>query len=73
MGPVAQVVFLADYTEPGRVGKAFHQIRQALKQAECSPKGLYGAIVMACDESIKYVLSKGQVLHSAVLETRNSF
>lgn len=73
MGPVAQAVFIADYTEPGRVGGAFHRIRQALKQAECSSEGLSGAVVMACDESIKYVISKGQVLHSAVLETRNSF
>ncbi len=73
MGPVAQAVFIADYTEPGRVGASFNRIRQALRQAEQCPEGLYGTVVTACDESIKFVLSKGQVLHTAVLETRNSF
>ena len=73
MGPVAQVVFIADYTEPGRVGASFNRIRQVLKQAEHRPKGLYRVVVAACDDSIKFVISKGQVLNSAVLETRNSF
>ena len=73
MGPVAQVVFIADYTEPGRVGASFHRIRQALRQAEHRPEGLYRPVVAACDESIKFVIAKGQVLNAAVLETRNSF
>ncbi len=73
MGPVAQAVFIADYTEPGRVGASFNRIRQALRQAEHRPSGLYRTVVVACDESIKYVIAKGQVLNATVLETRNYF
>ena len=73
MGPVAQVVFIADYTEPGRQGEAFDRIRRALQNADKRPEGLYPVVVTACDESMKFVLNKGQILHKSVLETRNAF
>lgn len=73
MGPVAQAVFIADYTEPGRVGASFQKVRRILKEAEPRLRGLYGPVVSACDESIKYVLAKGEVLNPLVLETRNRF
>ena len=73
MGPVAQAVFIADYTEPGRHGEAFERVRHILEQAERRPEGLYPAVVAACDESMKFVLAKGQVLNVAALETRNNF
>lgn len=73
MGLVAQVIFLADYTEPGRQGQSFDRIRQALHGEGDVGKKLIDAVVTACDESIKYVLAKGDILCPATVETRNSF
>ncbi len=66
MGIIAQIVFLADYTEPDREGESFDRIRAALPD-------LNKAIVIACDESIKHVMAKGQVLSPDTIKTRNSF
>ncbi|MBE7056790.1 MAG: nicotinate-nucleotide adenylyltransferase [Ruminococcaceae bacterium] len=73
MGPVAQAVFLADYTEPGRVGESFDRIRQALPNGGEIKKSLAEAIVIACEESIKYVLKKGQKLSPQTEATLKSF
>lgn len=73
MGVVAQAVFVADYTEPGRRGESFDRIRQALEGRGDAGKKLVNAVVTACDESIAYVLTKGEILSPATVETRNSF
>lgn len=65
MDLVSAVVFLADYTEPGRVGESFDRIRAALAE------GLYPAIVAACESTMAWILQKGMVLGVETLRTRN--
>lgn len=65
MGLVACVVFLADYTEPGRKGEWFENVGQALY------KGILPAMLAACDATIKHVIDKGEVLHCDSIRTRN--
>lgn len=52
MGLVAQIVFVADYTEPGRLGPHFDYVRQQLK------KGLREGMLAECDMVIRHVLEK---------------
>ena len=73
MGPVAQVVFLADYTEPGRDDEALQNVREYLKTCPRTVEGLADAIVNACDSSIAYVRSKNDFLCPASLATREAF
>lgn len=67
MSPVAQAVFIADYAEPGRTGEAFDRVRAALN------KSLTDAVIQCCDESIGFIIRKGQVIHPQTIETRNYF
>lgn len=65
MGPVAQVVYLADYIEPGRDFPEVDQLRQ-LAQTD-----LRRALLAAFDHSIAYVLSRGWLLHPRSVAARN--
>jgi len=65
MGLVACVVFLADYTEPGRKGEWFEKVRQALS------KGILPAMLAACESTIKHVIDEGEILHCDTIRTRN--
>lgn len=73
MGPVAQVVFLADYTEPGRDDEALKDIREFFATCPRTEEGLAAAIVKACDSSIAFVKSKNDFLCPATLATREAF
>ena len=73
MGLVAQAVFLADYTEPGRQGESFDRIRQALPNDGDKIKSLAKAIVIACQESINFITDRGQTPGGATRETMESF
>ncbi len=65
MSLVSSLVFLADYTEPGRVGEPFDTIRGKLAD------GLYPALQAACDATIRWVLQKNGPLGVETVRTRN--
>ncbi len=73
MGPVAQAVFLADYTEPGRVGESFDRIRRALPKEGDEKTSLAVAIVTACEETLKYLREGGQTPGGDTEATMRSF
>lgn len=52
MGPVAQAVFIADYTEEGRVGEHFDKVRGILEN-----DGLMAAVEAECRMTITHVSS----------------
>lgn len=65
MGLVAKVVFLADYTEPGRKGQWFEKIRQALKN------GILPGMLAACNLTIMEIIEEGKILQCDTIRTRN--
>ena len=73
MGPVAQAVFLADYTEPGRIGESFDRIRRALPKEGDKEISLDDAIVTACEETLKYLREGGQTPAGDTEATMRSF
>jgi len=65
MSTLEKIVFIADYIEPGRTFKEVEQLR---KEAFSN---LDLACLMAMDNTIRYVLSKGDLLHPLTVEARN--
>lgn len=67
MKPLAQLIFVADFTEPGR---AFPGVAQARKSAfESLGKGVQAKASM----TIVFLFEKGMKIHPRLLETWNSF
>lgn len=60
-----KIIFIADYTEPGRSFEGLDEIRQ---EACCN---LDRCIVLCADSTIRYVLKKGQMLHPLTVVVRN--
>jgi len=57
MGPVAQAVFVADYTEPGRIGAHHDRVREVL-----SRYGLLSAVAEECRMTVQYRCGKNFLL-----------
>lgn len=67
MGLVAQIVFVADYTEANRQGAFFDAVRDEIKAGS-----LDGAILRECNNTIQYILSRGDAqLCLESVRTRN--
>ena len=66
MDIVSCVIFLADYTEKGREGEKFDRARRLLEE-----EGIYSAMLCECEETIKFVLQKGERLDVETIRTRN--
>lgn len=60
-----KIIFVADYTE---VGRKFSGVEEARKTAT---QDLNRSILLCTDLTIRYVLSKGELLHPNTVETRN--
>lgn len=54
MGLLAQILFVADYTEPGRQGAAFDFVRSKLAEGS-----LERAVLAECENTIQYILDRG--------------
>ncbi len=67
MGLLAQVLFAADYLEPGR---SFHGAAVARRRAS---RGLREAILVKCEQILAYSTENGLTVHPGLLETWNSF
>jgi predicted HD superfamily hydrolase involved in NAD metabolism len=67
MSTVEKIVFLADYIEPHRFYPGVEELRElAYKDPDC-------AVVVAVDTTIKKILSKRELLHTRIIETRNYY
>jgi putative HD superfamily hydrolase of NAD metabolism len=66
MTPLEMVIFLADYTEPGRDPHAgLEEVREA------APQDLALATRLAMDYTMRYLLDKKRSLHPQVVDARN--
>jgi predicted HD superfamily hydrolase involved in NAD metabolism len=67
MGPMAQLLFVSDFIEPGRTFPGVERVRTAAK------KHLKQAVLMKASMTISFLLGKGMKIHPRLLETWNSF
>ncbi|HVZ81387.1 MAG TPA: bis(5'-nucleosyl)-tetraphosphatase (symmetrical) YqeK [bacterium] len=67
MAPVAQVIFVADFIEPGRHFPGVDRARAA------AHRGLAGAVTLKCRMTIGHLMGNGRVVHPRLLETYNFF
>ncbi|PRX20613.1 putative HD superfamily hydrolase involved in NAD metabolism [Orenia metallireducens] len=67
MTTLDKIIFLADYIEPNRDCEAINQLRESIKD-----KSLDEAVRLACENTLKYNLEEGRVIHPQSVELRNS-
>lgn len=65
MNLLEKIIFVADYIEPGRVFDGLDEIRKT------AYSDLDLCVQLCADSTIRYVLSKGWLLHPLTIETRN--
>jgi predicted HD superfamily hydrolase involved in NAD metabolism len=65
MNLLEKIIFVADYIEPGRVFDGLDEIRKT------AYSDLDLCVQLCADSTIRYVLSKGRLLHPLTIETRN--
>ena len=67
MSQLEKIIFIADYTEKGRVGKQFDEVR-----AKANDGKLDEAILLQCDNTLIYNLMRGSVhICTQTVKTRN--
>ena len=67
MGIISQILFLADYTEKGRVGESFDAVREKINKGS-----LYEAMLAECDNTLIYNLKKDKLqICTQTVKTRN--
>jgi predicted HD superfamily hydrolase involved in NAD metabolism len=67
LSPLAQIVFVGDFIEPGRHFEGVGDARAI------ALKDLNQAVLMKCSLTISYLLSQNMKVHDRLLETWNSF
>ena len=67
MGKLAKIIYVADYIEPFRDFPGLESVR------EMSLRGLELAIIAICNNTIKYNIARGRIIHPNTLELRNSY
>jgi predicted HD superfamily hydrolase involved in NAD metabolism len=65
MSSLDKIIYLADVIEPGRNGNDLEELR------ELAYRDLDKAMLMALDQSIRYILARSRLLHPATIEARN--
>jgi len=65
MSLLEKIIFIADYIEPGRNFPGVDEIRKA------AIEDMDSTMLMALDQTISYVLSKGGLLHPLTVNARN--
>lgn len=66
MSKLEKIIYLADFIEPGRNYAGVEELRIVAKQ------DLDKAVLLALDNTIKYVISMGELLHTNTVEARNT-
>ena len=67
MGPLAQIIFVADYCDPER---GFEQAKSIL---ELSTEGLLEAVLRVFAEKLTYLVSTNRIIHPLAIEGYNRF
>lgn len=65
MSRLEKIIYLADYIEEGRVFPGVDRLR------ELSNKNLDQALLLALNNSIRYIIEKQQLIHPNTIEARN--
>lgn len=68
MGKLAQIIFIADFIEPGR---EFSNARKA--RIEMEEKGIEATIILICNFTIKYNIDWGRQVHPNTVLLRNAY
>lgn len=61
-----KIIFIADYIEPGRKFEGVEEVRNL------AFRDLDKSIVLALDQSLKYIIKKGKLIHLDTVNARNS-
>ena len=67
MSSLEKIIYLADYIEPCRDFPGVEALRRE------SFINLDSAMLMSLENTIRYILDKGQLLHTNTIEARNYF
>jgi predicted HD superfamily hydrolase involved in NAD metabolism len=67
MSPLARVVFVADFIEPGRKFDGVTLVRKIAR------KSLDASVLLKCSMTIEYLLEKNMKVHGRLLDTWNYF
>lgn len=65
MSPLEKIIYLADYIEPNRNFPGINELREA------AYRNLSEALLLSFDNTIKLVISRGNLLHVNTIEARN--
>lgn len=65
MGTLAQILFVADYTEAGREGAHFDKVRDILER-----EGLMAAVLAECQMTIAHLEEQGKAICQDTIDTR---
>lgn len=65
MSPLEKLLFLADYIEPGREFPGVDEVRKAALSS------LDEAVLLALDQTLVYLVSRGRLIHPDALDARN--
>ena len=65
MSKLTKIIYLADYIEPNRQFPGVDYLR------EIAFKDLNKAVILAIDNTIKYILKRGQLIHPNTIDARN--
>lgn len=66
MSMLEKIIFISDVIEEDRIFEGVEELR------EMAYKDIDKSIIMSCDLTIKYVLSRGLLLHNNTVDLRNS-
>ena len=66
MSKLEKIIYLADFIEPGRNYAGVEELRKVAEQ------NLNGAVLLALNNTIKYVISMEKLLHTNTIEARNA-
>lgn len=66
MSILEKIIFIADYIEPGRNFDGIEEVR------ELAYENIDEAIIISMEQTIKYIIDKGLLLHPNTINTRNS-
>ncbi len=64
---LAEIIYVADYIEPHRDFPGISSVR------EQSRRGIEPAIIAICNNTIKYNIDRGQIIHPNTLALRNTY
>jgi len=71
MSTLDKVVFLADHIEPNRECETIDRLREHIKR-DTQGKTLDEAVRTACEDTIRYHLDLGEMIHPQTIKTRNA-